>query len=110
MIVFSITDAPDQKFATVLNGRRASVRLRYNPSTDRWSFDLSIDGRAVLHGRRIVPGTDLLAAYNFGIGIIFGIGDYDAAPNRQNLPNGSFQLYHTTDAELAALQSDATVS
>src|SRR5690242_12462137 len=71
MIEFKIIDAADQQFGAILNLRRVTLRLRYNPTADRWAFNLAIDDEPVLHGRRIVFGTDLLAAYDFGIGAIF---------------------------------------
>lgn len=104
MIYFDIADEADQKFATTLNGRRVSIRLRYNPTVDRWSFDLSLDGVAVLHGHRIVKGVDLLAAYNFGIGVLFAASDSegDPEPNRGNLPLGLVKIFHATQEEVNA--------
>jgi hypothetical protein len=102
MIEFEIADHADQKFATTLNGRRVSIRLRYNPTTERWSFDLSIDGEAVLHGRRIVTGVDMLAAFDFGIGVIFALAEGNSVPGRTQLPEGRVKLYHATDDEVDA--------
>ena len=100
MIRFQIIDAPDQQFGAILNGRRVTLRLRYNPSIDRWSFDLSVDNLPVLHGQRIVIGTDLLGAFSFGIGQIFAWPYVQGAqPDRVNLPNGNVRLYHVTDEE-----------
>lgn len=102
MIEFNLSDDTDQKFSTTLNGQRVSIRIRYNPTNDRWSFDLSLDGNAVLHGRKIIPGTDLLKAYNFGIGAMFAFSDKGSIPNRDNLPLGLVKLYHTTEDEINA--------
>lgn len=102
MIQFEIADHADQKFATTLNGRRVSIRLRFNPSIKRWAVDLSIDGEAVLHGRRIVTGVDLLAAYSFGIGAVFALAEGAEVPGRTELPEGRVRLYHATDAEVDA--------
>lgn len=107
MIEFPIIDAADQQFGAILNGRRVTIRLRYNVTTDRWSFNLSIDDVPVLHGRRIVLGVDLLAAFNFGIGAIFAYADNPAAePNRDNLPAGVVRLFHGDDADVAASAED----
>lgn len=103
MEVFRIIDAADQQFGTIINGRRVTIRLRYNPTSERWSFDLAIDDRPVLVGRRIVTGVDLLAPFNLGLGVIFAAAvTPGAVPDRQALPAGTVKLFHASDAELAA--------
>lgn len=103
MITFKIAEHPDQQFATILNGRRVTLRLRYNVTTERWSFDLSIDDLPVLHGRRIVTGVDLLAPFGFGIGMIVAAPIKPGSePDRTSLPNGNVKLFHLTADELAA--------
>lgn len=102
MILFPILDEADQQFGAIMSGRRCTLRLRYNPTTDRWSFDLSIDNLPVLYGRRLVRGVDLLAPFNFGIGALFVWGPNDEVPNRQALPNGVVGFYSATDAEVEA--------
>lgn len=100
-----VIDAADQIFSTVLNNRRVTIRLRYAPSTDRWSMDLAVDDEPLLYGRKIVLGTDILAAYDFGIGSIIALkanGGY-AEPNRENLPSGVVRLYHYDESDLAAV-------
>ena len=102
---FTIIDAADQQFGTILNNRRVTIRLRYNPSIDRWSIDLSIDDLPVLHGQRIVTGVDLLGGYDeFDIGSIFAVataaGD---VPDRDALPSGRVRLYHATTEEIEAV-------
>lgn len=110
MIVFPIVDDPDQKFSTVVDGRRVSLRLRYNARTDRWSFDLAIDDAYVLHGRRIVTGVDLLAAFNFGIGMVFALGTKGAEfVDRTSLVDGRVEFYHASRAEYdAAISSESS--
>ncbi|QIG69522.1 hypothetical protein EVC17_039 [Rhizobium phage RHph_Y1_1] len=106
---FPITDAADQQFGVVLNDRRVTVRVRYNPTTDRWSFDLSIDDVPVLYGRRIVTGVDLLRAYNFGIGLIFAAAvTSGAVPDRSSLPAGLVRIFYASTEEYEAAL--ATVS
>ena len=102
MIEFDISDEADQKFATILNFQRVSFRLRYNTTNDRWSFDLSIDGAPVLHARKIVTGIDLLAPFDFGIGVIFALAETNEDPGRNELPQGRVRLYHTTQDEIDA--------
>lgn len=100
MIELPIASAADQQFGVILNDRRVTLRLRYNPTTDRWSFDLSVDDLPVIHGRRIVTGIDLLAPFALEIGGIYAVstaaGD---APSRDALPSGLVRLYHVLDAE-----------
>lgn len=103
MIEFTVINEADQQFGTVINGRRVTLRLRYNVTSDRWSFDLSIDDLPVLHGRKIVTGVDLLAPFGFGLGAIFAVPEKEGSePDRTNLVNGNVRLYHATDAEIAA--------
>ena len=97
---FTIIDAPDQQFSTILNNRRVTIRLRYNPTSEHWTLDLSIDDLPVLQGQKIVVGIDLLSAYNFGVGMIFAVATTAGAePDRDALPLGLVRLYHATDAE-----------
>lgn len=103
MIVFSIVDSADQQFGAILNNRRVTIRLRWNLTSGYWSMDLAIDDLPVLHGRRIVTGTDLLAPYDFGIGAIFAVAIVPGArPGRTELPAGDVRLYHATYEEIAA--------
>lgn len=104
MNVFNVTDHADQQFGTIINGRRVTIRLRYNQSNNRWSFDLSIDDQPVLHGRRIVTGVDLLAPFNLGLGMIVAAQvTPGAVPDRAALPAGEVRIYHLTDADVDAL-------
>lgn len=104
MNVFRVTNHADQQFGTIINGRRVTFRLRYNPSNHRWSFDLSIDDQPVLHGRRIVTGVDLLAPFNLGLGLVIAaVVTPGAAPDRDALPAGEVRVYHLTQAEAEAL-------
>lgn len=103
MIEFPVLDEADQQFGAILGDRRVTIRLRYNGTTDRWSFDLSIDDLPVLRGRRIVLGADLLDAFDFGIGAIFAYPAVEGAiPDRAGLPAGRVKLYHATDEDIAA--------
>ena len=106
MIQFSIIDEADQQFGVVLNGQRVTMRLRYNGTSDRWSFDLSVDDLPVLYGRRIVTGVDLLLPFDFGLGIIFALPvspDDMVEPGRRELVDGTVGFYHTTAEEVESL-------
>lgn len=100
---FLVTDAADQQFTAIFDGRRATIRLRYNVTANRWMLDLSIDDAPVLVGRRLVLDRDILAAFDFGIGAIFvSTNDPTAEPGRDELPGRIVRLYHATEAEVAA--------
>lgn len=102
MIRFTITKDSDQKFSTIMNGRRVTIRLWYSNFSDRWSADISVDGEPVLHGRKIVNGIDILKPFDLGIGVIFSHSSTDDEPNRNNLPEGIVKIYHTTQEEIDA--------
>lgn len=103
MNVFNVVDYADQQFGTIINGRRVTIRLRYNTTSDRWSFDLSIDNLPVLTGRRIVTGVDLLAPFDLGLGSIFAYAvTPGAVPDRAALPAGTVLLMQASEAEIAA--------
>lgn len=103
MIAFKIIDAADQQFGATLNNQRVTIRMRWNLTSGRWSFDLSIDDVPVLTGRRIVTGIDLLSAFDFGIGAIFALPAVaNAEPGRDDLPAGNVRLYHATQDEIDA--------
>ena len=102
MLEFRIIDQPRQRFSVIMNNRRVTFDLWYNQSSDRWSFDLSLDDTPVIHGRRIVAGADLLAPFNLGLGILVAFSETGAEPTRNNLPQGYIRLYHTTQEEVDA--------
>ena len=102
MISFNIGDHADQEFSAVLGTQRVTLRLWYNTYTDRWSLSISIDDEPILVGIRVVPGVDMLDAFNLGIGAIFAFSDTGDDPDRDNLPNGNVKLYHATTDEINA--------
>ena len=90
-----VADVPDQRFALRTDGGRITLRLRLNPSIDRWAFDLSRDDEEVLFGRRIVTGVDLLAVFGLGVGSLFAHeATPEDVPNRDGLVSGRVQLFH----------------
>lgn len=105
MITFNITSDSDQKFSTIINGQRVTIRLWYAVFNDRWSADISIDGAPVLHGRKIITGVDLLEPFNFNIGVFFAFSEKGFEAGRNHLSEGTVKIYHTTREEV-----DATVS
>lgn len=93
-----VIDAPRQRWNCVLNGRRCEFDLAYNPTTQRWSFDLRVDDTLVLAGRRIVTGIDLLQPFDFGIGrLIAWPMEKGAEPGRTELPSGRVRLFNVVD-------------
>lgn len=96
-----LIDSADQQFGTILNNRRVTFRFRYNTTSDRWSFDLSIDDLPVLMGKRVVLGVNLLATTDFGIGQLFAISVTSGAlPDRDSLPARLVRLYWVSDEEV----------
>lgn len=105
MIRIPIIEAPRQVLSMVLGARRCTIGLNYNTLIDRWMLDLSIDAVPVLAGRRVVTGVDLLAPFDFGIGMLIA-GGYETAdtePDYEALTSGAVRLYHTSYEEAAAL-------
>ena len=106
MQLLKIIDATAQSFSTQLNGKRIAFFFRYNSTSDRWSFDLSIEEVLVLSGRRIIVDTNLLHPFvNYDIGMIFCLdpeGQGNEA-NRDNLPGGIVRLYNATREEVLAI-------
>ena len=102
MIQFTILDEPKQRFSVVIENQRVTFDLWYNLTIDRWSFDLSIDDEPVIHGRRIVTGSDLLASFHLGLGVLFAVADGSAEPGRDALPLGTVTLYSATQEEVDA--------
>ena len=95
-----IIQAPFQRFETSLMGQAVSFTLAFNAFTGRWSFGLEIAGVAVLSGRRLVPGVDLLAPFNLGLGKLVLV-DWEAngaEPGRNELPAGKYRLLHLENA------------
>ena len=65
-------------------------------------YDLTWDDTPVLYGRRIVTGIDLLAPFDFGIGIIAAGGMTDQVlPDRNTLPSGEVIFFQATEDEVA---------
>lgn len=91
-----IIAAPSQAFDTVLSGRSCRFDVHHNARTNRWSFDLAIDGETVLTGRRIVTGGDLLQPFGLDIGALYAV-DWDGKgvePGLTELPAGLVRLIH----------------
>lgn len=108
MIEFKIIDAPDQQFGAILQGRRTTIRLRYSPLINRWSFNLAIDDQLVLRPRKIVTGVDLLDPFNFGIGMLKAMRIdplSDVEEGYDELVQGLVRLYHISDDDVAARQA-----
>lgn len=105
MIQIDVLDESKQKFSLILNGRRVTIQLWYSILKDRWSFDLALDGDPIISGRRLVLGTDLLAPFQLGLGVLFLHSDTGVLPNRNNLPLGLVRLYHANQSEVDAAVS-----
>lgn len=100
---FTITDDAEQEFTVILNGKRCTIRLRYNVSADRWMMDLKIDEATVLSGRRLVLDVDVIAPYDFGVGVLFisALGQ-DTKPDRFCFSEGRVRMFSASADEVAA--------
>ena len=91
-----LIDAADQKLTVTLAGKVCDFRFRFNPTANRWSFDLAVAGVGRIAGRRIVVGSDLLAAFGLGIGGLYA-GDVEMAglePDYDNIIRRRVRIVH----------------
>jgi len=102
MIRMKIIDAADQKYSTIINNRRVTIRLRFNHASGFWAMDLALDGDYVLHGRRIVLNMNLIKPFGFNIGAIFAYSPSGANPGRTELVDGTVGLYQASEEEVNA--------
>lgn len=103
-----LSNAAAQEFTTLLAGQRCTLRFRYSPTSDRWSFDLVIGDVEVLTGRRVVTGVDLLAPFGFGIGALVAVAWVRGAiPDRTALAERRVRVLHATPEEVAAIVGEA---
>lgn len=101
----SLADNAYQTFEAALNGLQTQWTFRYNGQSKRWYFDLVIDGKDVLTGRRIVLNTNLLgnlAGLGSSLGWLLAIDyqDQGNVPGRYELPSRRVRLYHLTPDEV----------
>ena len=103
MTIIPVTNEPSQKFNLVLEGQTVTLFLKYQTLIGGWILDIERDGAPILHGQRLVMGTDMLRAHNFGIGgiVLFAAEDPGRDPGRNDFED-RVQIIHVTEAELAA--------
>ena len=98
MALYEITviDAPWQRLETYLSDTQVALELFYNTFLGRWALTFEVAGVVVLRGRRMVPGTDLLAGYDLGLGRLFLVNwaQDGSEPGRDELPSGQYRLIH----------------
>ena len=101
-VEFNISNAADQLFSCTLNGKRCSIRLRFNTSMNRWTINMAIDDLMVLHGRKVVTGVDLLRAYDFDIGLMWCTSETNLTyePGRKELVSGLVKLFHCLEEDI----------
>ncbi len=106
MRLFPVSDNDLQTFTMPMEGQTIRVTLRWIRRTGYWSMDLARDGADILRGQRIVMGTNLLRAHNFGIGGILAVASVNDGedPGRDDL-GSRVQLVHVSEAEIAAAVS-----
>ena len=98
MALYEITviDAPWQRLETYLSDTQVALELFYNTFLGRWALTFEVAGVVVLRGRRMVPGTDLLAGYDLGLGrlCLVNWAQDGSEPGRDELPSGQYRLIH----------------
>lgn len=89
-----VIDVPYQRLKTFLNGVDVALSLNWNDWLGRWSLDVEIDDETRVAGLRLVPGTDLVAGFNLGIGrlVLVDWAGRGGNPGRADLPSGTFRL------------------
>lgn len=92
----TVINAPRQRLDTYLSDTAVSIELFHNETTKRWSLSLDIAGVRALSGVRLVPDTDVLAGYRFGIGRLVMVDCTNGRPvtHRDGLPSGAYRLIH----------------
>lgn len=92
-----LLDQPSQTMDVAMNGQRVKFHFKYNTRSDHWTFDLYRGNVALLHGKKLVLGIDLLERYSFGLGSVlchrFINREEPIEPNRSNLPKRDVRLY-----------------
>jgi hypothetical protein len=67
-----LSNDPAQTFTTQLGPKKYVIEVKYNDRSGVWTMDLAdeVTTLPLLESIPLVLGTDLLGAYNFGIGSI----------------------------------------
>lgn len=101
MQVIPVTADYNQAVSFIANGQRVTLRLLYSVTTERWSFDLSQDDEPIVEGKRLLCGTDALAAHDLGLGaLLFYPTVAGLEPNFANVTTGRVELIHVEPDEL----------
>lgn len=106
MTVIPLTSSPAQRFAIALEGQTVTMFLRYQSLIDAWVLAIEREGVMIASGLRLVMGTDLLRAFNFGLGgiFLFAAEEPGVHPGRDDLET-RVQMIHVTEAEIAAIST-----
>ena len=103
MVEIQLSDVADQEFQLYLEGKIVIMRVRWHDVPQRWHMDLVVEGEVKLLGRPIVVGSDLVDAFDFGIGRIFAWpATAGAEPTRYAFAERSVRLYQASEAEVIA--------
>ena len=104
MTIIPVTSDPAQSFEITLEGQTVTLTLNYQTLSDGWVLGIEREGEPILVGQRLVMGTDLLRAHNFGLGgiFLFAAEESGTDPGRTDLDD-RVQIVHVTEAEIAAI-------
>ncbi len=106
MTIIPVTSEPAQSFEIALEGQTVTMTLDYQTLSDGWVLGISREGLPLLSGQRLVMGTDLLRAHNFGLGgiFLFAAENPGKDPGRTDFDD-RVQIVHVTEAEIEAVLS-----
>ena len=99
-----VRSTPAHSFTIVLEGQTVAMSFRYETLIDGWIMTIERGDEVLVAGRRCVMGTDLLRAFNLGLGaiILFAVEDPGREPGRDDW-DSRVKMLHFTEAERVAI-------
>ena len=90
----SIANHPDQELSVRFSDQDVRLKILFNPSANRWTMDIWIDGVLRLAGRKLLASIDIIEPYDLGIGHIYVVDTrmQKQQPERYNFPAGDVRL------------------
>lgn len=106
MTIIPVTSEPSQTFEIVLEGQTVTLTFKYQTLSDDWLLGIAREDEPILEGQRLVMGTDMLRAHNFGLGgiLLFAAEEPGKDPGRNDLED-RVEIVHVTEAEIAAISA-----
>ena len=103
MIEIPLTQAPSQRFTIILEGDTVTFLIQWESLRQGWVMSLEREQVTILSGQRLVMGTDLLRAYNLGIGgLVMSAVEQPGVPPGRNDFGERVTMLHFTESEIAS--------